>query len=258
MASYYDEFLLLHNCLPGVVTSTLNTIKKCDVAHKKVSDELKKILQLTNEKPNGSTNCDLVKTSRRNKKVIDYNENKKSNPIKDSSAKQSDQSDTNIDVNKVCDLECLKSNSILIQSKLQQLENLSSKKLQLCSALYDVCDQHMKVGSKKLKIMENILKNKNIPTENSRKSLKRNHTELREESSMYHRNDVDAAEPTYCICNQVAFGDMIACENEDCPTEWFHYKCVNLYKAPKSNWLCPNCTYERKQKKKEDNSNMHS
>lgn len=26
---------------------------------------------------------------------------------------------------------------------------------------------------------------------------------------------VDPNEPTYCICSQVSFGEMIACDNED-------------------------------------------
>ncbi|KAK5649700.1 hypothetical protein RI129_000729 [Pyrocoelia pectoralis] len=36
----------------------------------------------------------------------------------------------------------------------------------------------------------------------------------------------DPNEPRYCICNQVSYGDMVACDNEDCPSEWFHYPCV--------------------------------
>ena len=32
----------------------------------------------------------------------------------------------------------------------------------------------------------------------------------------------------YCICNQVSYGDMVACDNDDCPYEWFHYPCVGI------------------------------
>ncbi|RWR93617.1 PHD finger protein ING2 [Cinnamomum micranthum f. kanehirae] len=39
----------------------------------------------------------------------------------------------------------------------------------------------------------------------------------------------DPNEPTYCVCNQVSFGDMIECDNVDCEGgEWFHYACVGL------------------------------
>eukprot|EP00049_Salpingoeca_infusionum_P022567 m.7549 g.7549 ORF g.7549 m.7549 type:complete len:190 (-) comp5261_c0_seq2:1748-2317(-) len=52
---------------------------------------------------------------------------------------------------------------------------------------------------------------------------------------------VDPNEPTYCLCHQVSFGEMIACDNPACPTEWFHYNCVNLKTKPKGKWFCPMC-----------------
>ncbi|KAF7819293.1 PHD finger protein ING2 [Senna tora] len=40
---------------------------------------------------------------------------------------------------------------------------------------------------------------------------------------------IEPNEPTYCVCHQVSFGDMIACDNENCQGgEWFHYSCVGL------------------------------
>lgn len=38
----------------------------------------------------------------------------------------------------------------------------------------------------------------------------------------------DATEPTYCYCNRISFGEMIACDNVECPIEWFHFECVGL------------------------------
>ena len=32
---------------------------------------------------------------------------------------------------------------------------------------------------------------------------------------------------------QVSYGDMVACDNEDCPYEWFHYPCVGVTAPPK-------------------------
>ncbi|VDK89597.1 unnamed protein product, partial [Dibothriocephalus latus] len=37
---------------------------------------------------------------------------------------------------------------------------------------------------------------------------------------------VDPNEPTYCLCQQVSYGEMVACDNRDCPIEWFHFSCV--------------------------------
>ncbi|BFZ23366.1 hypothetical protein BsWGS_26405 [Bradybaena similaris] len=59
---------------------------------------------------------------------------------------------------------------------------------------------------------------------------------------------VDPNEPTYCLCNQVSYGEMIGCDNLDCPIEWFHFACVQLKTKPKGKWYCPRCQEERKKK----------
>ncbi|KAJ7423475.1 Inhibitor of growth protein 2 [Willisornis vidua] len=52
---------------------------------------------------------------------------------------------------------------------------------------------------------------------------------------------IDPNEPTYCLCNQVSYGEMIGCDNEQCPIEWFHFSCVGLTYKPKGKWYCPKC-----------------
>ncbi|KAA8898994.1 hypothetical protein TRICI_006418 [Trichomonascus ciferrii] len=54
-------------------------------------------------------------------------------------------------------------------------------------------------------------------------------------------------EPRYCFCNDVFYGEMIGCDDPKCKKEWFHLGCVNLRRAPKGEWICPECT-ERRQK----------
>ncbi|KAH7092945.1 hypothetical protein FB567DRAFT_575748 [Paraphoma chrysanthemicola] len=53
-------------------------------------------------------------------------------------------------------------------------------------------------------------------------------------------SDEDGDEPRYCYCNEVSYGNMVACDNDDCPREWFHLACVNLEKAPvgRTKWFC--------------------
>lgn len=58
----------------------------------------------------------------------------------------------------------------------------------------------------------------------------------------------DPNEPRYCICNQVSYGEMVGCDNTDCPIEWFHYGCVGLTEAPKGKWYCPQCTAAMKRR----------
>ncbi|KAI0362781.1 hypothetical protein OH77DRAFT_1417070 [Trametes cingulata] len=59
----------------------------------------------------------------------------------------------------------------------------------------------------------------------------------------------DPNEPRYCFCNQVSFGDMIACDNPTCTREWFHIGCVGLTKIPKGNWYCRECAALRRRSK---------
>jgi len=47
--------------------------------------------------------------------------------------------------------------------------------------------------------------------------------------------DEDESEPRYCYCNQVSYGEMVACDMEGCPREWFHLDCVGLARAPNRN-----------------------
>ncbi|KAG5930476.1 hypothetical protein E4U42_001048 [Claviceps africana] len=55
--------------------------------------------------------------------------------------------------------------------------------------------------------------------------------------------DIDADEPTYCYCNSVSYGEMVACDADGCEREWFHLACVGLKVAPgsKTKWYCEDC-----------------
>lgn len=50
----------------------------------------------------------------------------------------------------------------------------------------------------------------------------------------------------YCTCQSVSYGDMVACDNQKCPFEWFHWTCVGLKSEPVGTWICPPCTKEMK------------
>eukprot|EP00088_Acartia_fossae_P045943 TRINITY_DN4954_c0_g1_i1.p1 TRINITY_DN4954_c0_g1~~TRINITY_DN4954_c0_g1_i1.p1 ORF type:complete len:365 (+),score=138.81 TRINITY_DN4954_c0_g1_i1:167-1261(+) len=55
------------------------------------------------------------------------------------------------------------------------------------------------------------------------------------------RLEIDPDEPTYCLCDEVSYGEMIGCDNDLCPIEWFHFNCVGLSGKPKGKWFCPFC-----------------
>eukprot|EP00730_Choanoeca_flexa_P015236 TRINITY_DN6951_c0_g1_i2.p1 TRINITY_DN6951_c0_g1~~TRINITY_DN6951_c0_g1_i2.p1 ORF type:complete len:261 (+),score=77.30 TRINITY_DN6951_c0_g1_i2:82-864(+) len=53
-------------------------------------------------------------------------------------------------------------------------------------------------------------------------------------------------EETYCVCKGPSYGQMIGCDDDNCPIEWYHYKCVGLTEEPKGDWYCFLCTERRK------------
>lgn len=53
----------------------------------------------------------------------------------------------------------------------------------------------------------------------------------------------------YCLCHNVSYGDMVACDNDNCPYEWFHWSCVGLKSEPTGTWYCPVCTEKKSQQK---------
>jgi hypothetical protein len=65
-------------------------------------------------------------------------------------------------------------------------------------------------------------------------------TAFRRDSSV---DEVAADEDSqvYCFCQQVSFGEMVACDNENCEREWFHLPCVGLTSPPQGKWFCDEC-----------------
>lgn len=46
----------------------------------------------------------------------------------------------------------------------------------------------------------------------------------------------------WCTCQQLDDGLlMIGCENDDCPIQWYHGRCVGLTAGPEGAWYCPQC-----------------
>ncbi|KAK3940085.1 hypothetical protein QBC46DRAFT_136488 [Diplogelasinospora grovesii] len=69
-----------------------------------------------------------------------------------------------------------------------------------------------------------------------------------DEDAMELDEDEASDDKKYCICQNVSFGDMVACDNDDCPFEWFHWSCVGLKSEPNGTWYCPVCTENMKKK----------
>ncbi|KAF8559922.1 hypothetical protein OG21DRAFT_1479794 [Imleria badia] len=55
---------------------------------------------------------------------------------------------------------------------------------------------------------------------------------------------------TYCFCDGVSYGEMIACDDEDCEREWFHLNCIGLASVPDGSWFCEVCRAKQKNAKR--------
>ncbi|KAL2154812.1 hypothetical protein VTH82DRAFT_3488 [Thermothelomyces myriococcoides] len=70
-----------------------------------------------------------------------------------------------------------------------------------------------------------------------------------EEVDMIDVEDDEAGDDRkYCSCQNVSFGNMVACDNDQCPYEWFHWGCVGLKSEPNGTWYCPECSEKLKRK----------
>ncbi|XP_029563041.1 inhibitor of growth protein 5a isoform X1 [Salmo trutta] len=174
-----------------------------------------------------------------------------------------------------------------IQSAYSKCKEFSDDKVQLAMQTYEMVDKHIRRLDADLARFENELKEKlevsgydspegrglkkgegrglrekrgpkgrgrkSSDEDSPKKKKLKNSPELSDALLPMQPSDVldmpvDPNEPTYCLCHQVSYGEMIGCDNPDCPIEWFHFACVDLATKPKGKWFCPRCTQDKKKK----------
>ncbi|KAG1145601.1 hypothetical protein G6F37_002080 [Rhizopus arrhizus] len=160
------------------------------------------------------------------------------------------------------------SNSVNLAPARLQLEKefrtaiqKQDQKIELAMKMYDLVTRHIeRLDSQVIKtgmneadwIRSTTILRKGPPNNNRKRPLsatdrprKKIHYSSSSRPSMIgvttHETESDINEPTYCYCNQVSFGDMIACDSENCEREWFHYACVGLVEPPAGKWYCEDC-----------------
>lgn len=81
------------------------------------------------------------------------------------------------------------------------------------------------------------------PPQKSQRALER----AASSSLISSENDEEEGADTqlYCFCQQVSYGDMVACDDAACRYEWFHYGCVGLKAPPSGKWYCTECSARR-------------
>jgi hypothetical protein len=138
-----------------------------------------------------------------------------------------------------------KSGAKIISKKIIKKRELADiivdSKNRLAMSAYDLIDKHVRLIDEELNALDvAILACSDPATAGTTFSA----AQPIEESIPLNGAKVAINEPMFCICRKIAHGEMIACDNEDCLIEWFHFACVGLTKLPRkgTNWYCPDCT----------------
>lgn len=149
----------------------------------------------------------------------------------------------------------LKKQSILLSKLVKDQKNvLNREKIQLNKQLHT--RKRYQCFIKKLNDQKSIISNTTTNTKTSNNNNKRRKKSDMINITVENTGNQDL-EPKYCICNDVSYGNMIACDNKDCPKQWFHYKCVGISIPPRGKWYC-SVECEIYDNKKYNNNNKRS
>lgn len=133
------------------------------------------------------------------------------------------------------------------QHSLVQMQEISDNKLAIIQDALDQLDTKSRELDHDFKLI-NAATSDGTETATNNKSTKTNVNTKNQSSSSSSQpktSQRESPEPTYCVCHQVSYGDMICCDNDACEIEWFHFQCVSLTSKPKGKWYCPNCRGDR-------------
>ena len=155
-----------------------------------------------------------------------------------------------------------------IKAKRQVAAQKLDEKIAIATQIYDLVDHHIRRLDSDLSNYECLLKQNgeydeeeltrkiDPPTSAEVAPLKKKTTVGRKRVSMeevpapsflakaIEEPVIDPNEPIYCTCRRVPYGHMIACDNEGCFFEWFHYECLGLNEPLAGIWFCVACKAE--------------
>jgi hypothetical protein len=89
------------------------------------------------------------------------------------------------------------------------------------------------------------------PKRPDRAAAKADDEDDEEAANVDEDGEEEGDEPRYCYCNEVSYGEMVACDNENCARQWFHLRCVGLREAPTTaKWYCDECKMTMKESRR--------
>lgn len=133
------------------------------------------------------------------------------------------------------------------QHCLVQMQEISDNKLSIIQDALDQLDTKSRELDHDFKLINAATSDGTETTncKNTKSNVNNKNQSSTSSSSQPKISQRESPEPTYCVCHQVSYGDMICCDNDACEIEWFHFQCVSLTSKPKGKWYCPNCRGDR-------------
>jgi chromosome segregation ATPase len=132
-----------------------------------------------------------------------------------------------------------------ILAQRQEVVAILETQMKTIQETYDNVDTKIAQFDERTKKISHLLPH--LTSENPSKENQKKKTKKKRESAadtpvaMDTSAFFDTNEPLYCICRQVSYGQMIGCENTECPIEWFHFSCVGIQVEPVDPWFCSHC-----------------
>lgn len=139
------------------------------------------------------------------------------------------------------------------QNCLIKMQEISDNKLTIIQDALDQLDSKSRELDHDFKLInaatsdgaETSSASTNTNSKNNKNNVNNKNQSSSSSTSQPKSSQRESPEPTYCVCHQVSYGDMICCDNDACGIEWFHFQCVSLTSKPKGKWYCPNCRGDR-------------
>ncbi|XP_046859628.1 inhibitor of growth protein 1-like [Xenia sp. Carnegie-2017] len=244
-SNYVETYLDYVEALPDDLQRDISQMREIDLIYQDKLREISRLIDVYNERKEGPL---------RKRALIQ---------IQRCLVKSQELGDEKLQhVSQMIDMVDTKSRQVEIEMELAELRNDQSHSLSMKHDRQEDLDSSHKGGEKvkttrnrrrlndKVKQeQESINAEKSSTLDNPKPSKKKKFNRKRKkENSPTPDIPIDPNEPTYCLCNQVSYGEMIGCDNDGCEIEWFHFQCVNLTSKPKGKWYCPKCSQERRRK----------
>lgn len=129
-----------------------------------------------------------------------------------------------------------------IMTRRQEVLLILETQMKAVQDTYDQIDKKISSFDEKTVKIVHLFPHMNGSTEVYKERKKKKRKESEKESPV--ATDTSAFfdnEPLYCTCKQVSYGQMIGCENTECPVEWYHFQCVGIEEEPSDPWYCQFC-----------------